>query len=46
MYHADERHDFRDKAAGYARLAAELTALLAREHDLIANAANTAALIF
>ena len=46
MYQADERRDFRDKAAGYERLAGELTALLAGEHDLIANAANAAALIF
>jgi L-methionine (R)-S-oxide reductase len=38
--------DFRDKPAGYEQLAAQLSALLAGERDLIANAANTAALIF
>jgi L-methionine (R)-S-oxide reductase len=41
-----ELHDFRDKTAGYAGLARQLTALLAGERDLIANAANTAALIY
>jgi GAF domain-containing protein len=35
-----------DKRAAYAELAASLRALLAGEHDLIANAANTAALLF
>ncbi len=39
-------HDFTDKAAGYAGLAAELESLLAGEHDLVANAANASALIF
>src|SRR5580700_9524333 len=39
-------YEFTDKAAGYRRLAADLQALLAGETDLIANAANTAALIF
>ena len=38
--------DFHDKPADYARLAQELSALLAGESDLVANAANTAALIF
>ncbi|HYL04265.1 MAG TPA: GAF domain-containing protein [Steroidobacteraceae bacterium] len=46
MSHARERYDFRDKDADYARLARELAALLAGERDLIANAANTAALLF
>src|SRR5215467_7265061 len=46
MSYPGTRYDFRDKAADYARLAAELTALLAGESDLVANAANTAALIF
>jgi GAF domain-containing protein len=46
MSHAAERHDFRDKARAYAHLAQELGALLAGERDPIANAANTAALIF
>jgi L-methionine (R)-S-oxide reductase len=38
--------DFRDKSAGYEQLAAQLRGLLAGETDPIANAANTAALIF
>lgn len=46
MSFATTRHDFTAKPAGYASLAAELEALLAGEHDLIANAANTAALIW
>jgi GAF domain-containing protein len=46
MSHAASRYDFRDKDADYARLAQELRALLAGESDLIANAANTAALLF
>src|SRR3984885_4160933 len=46
MSHAGARYDFIDKPADYARLALELAALLAGEPDLIANAANTAALIF
>ena len=35
-----------DKPAAYAQLGRELDALLAGEHDLVANAANTAALLF
>jgi L-methionine (R)-S-oxide reductase len=46
MSHAPARYEFRDKAADYARLERELAALLAGERDLIANAANTAALLF
>jgi GAF domain-containing protein len=46
MSHVTTRYEFKDKAADYARLADELSALLAGEHDLIANAANTSALIF
>ena len=46
MSYAATRFDFRDKNAGYARLAQELAALLAVERDLIANAANTSALLF
>jgi L-methionine (R)-S-oxide reductase len=46
MEHAVTRYEFRDKAADYARLAVELTALLAGERDRVANAANTAALLF
>ena len=46
MSHASNRYDFRDKAGDYAQLAGELNALLSGEHDPVANAANTAALIF
>ena len=46
MSHASGNYDFRNKPADYARLAQELAALLAGERDLIANTANTAALIF
>src|SRR4029077_4406278 len=46
MSHALTRYDFRDKPRDYARLRDELASLLADERDLIANAANTAALIF
>ena len=46
MSHAARRYDFRDKPADYAHLAQELRGLLAGESDLVANAANTAALIF
>ncbi len=46
MSHAIARYDFRDKAGDYARLAQELESLLAGERDPIANAANTAALLF
>ena len=44
-YHS-EPHDFTDKRAGYEQLATQLRGLLAGESDPIANAANTAALIF
>ena len=40
------RYDFRDKRAGYEQLATQLRGLLAGETDLIANAANTSALLF
>src|ERR1700716_3738573 len=46
MSYVGSRYDFHDKQADYARLAQELAALLAGETDLIANAANAAALIF
>jgi len=39
-------YDFRDKDSAYGQLARDLTALLGGESDLIANAANAAALIF
>jgi GAF domain-containing protein len=38
--------DFTDKAAGYRELDVQLAALLAGEHDLIANTANAAALLY
>lgn len=38
--------DFADKAAGYVELDQQLRALLAGERDLIANAANTASLLW
>jgi L-methionine (R)-S-oxide reductase len=41
-----KRYDFRNKPADYASLAEELNGLLAGEQDFIANAANTAALLF
>ncbi len=46
MYDSSTQFDFRDPDAGYSRLAAALGALLSGEHDPIANAANTAALLF
>ena len=42
----DFGHDAASKAAGYAQLDAALAALLAGEHDLTANLANTSALLF
>jgi GAF domain-containing protein len=44
-YHSEPR-DFTDKRAGYEQLATQLRGLLEGETDLIANAANTVALIF
>jgi L-methionine (R)-S-oxide reductase len=46
MSHVSTRYEFKDKPSDYARLARELASLLAGESDLIANAANTTALIF
>ena len=46
MSFSAQRYDFQDKAGDYARLDGELKALLAGEQDLVANAANTAALLF
>jgi len=46
MSYTAKRYDFHDKPADYARLCEELAALLAGENDLIANAANTCALLF
>jgi L-methionine (R)-S-oxide reductase len=46
MSHATQNYDFSDPDAAYRELARDLGALLAGEHDLIANAANTAALLY
>jgi L-methionine (R)-S-oxide reductase len=46
MDFTSKRYDFRNKDADYASLAEELNSLLAGEQDFIANAANTAALLF
>jgi L-methionine (R)-S-oxide reductase len=46
MTYSSRACDFSDKRAGYEQLALLLQGLLAGETDLIANAANTAALVF
>ena len=46
MTYSGKPYDFSDKRAGYEQLAAQLHGLLEGETDVIANAANTAALIF
>ena len=46
MSQPTQNYDFSTPEAAYAELARDLTALLIGEHDLIANAANTAALIY
>jgi GAF domain-containing protein len=46
MSHATRGYDFSDSEAAWRELARDLGALLAGEHDLVANAANTAALLF
>ena len=46
MSFATANYDFADKPRAYAELVRDLAALLAGEHDLIANSANTAALLF
>lgn len=46
MSHESRHYDFTDAAAAYRELARDLEALLSGERDLIANAANTAALIY
>src|SRR6187402_1138368 len=46
MSHVARHYDFSVASTAYAQLARDLTALLAGEHDLIANAANTAALVY
>jgi L-methionine (R)-S-oxide reductase len=46
MSHATKSFDFSDADTAYRDLARDLSALLAGERDLIANAANTAALLY
>jgi L-methionine (R)-S-oxide reductase len=46
MSHATQAHDFSDPDVAYRELARDLAALLTGERDQIANAANTAALIY
>jgi len=46
MSHTSQRYEFQNKAGDYALLAGELAGLLTGESDLIANAANTSALLF
>jgi L-methionine (R)-S-oxide reductase len=46
MSHATSHYDFSDRTSAYRELARDLTAVLAGEHDLVANAANTSALIY
>jgi L-methionine (R)-S-oxide reductase len=46
MSHVSQNYDFSKPEAAHAELARDLTALLSGERDLIANAANTAALIY
>ena len=46
MSHATPTYDFSDSDAAWDGLARDLAALLAGERDLIANAANTAALLY
>jgi L-methionine (R)-S-oxide reductase len=46
MSHATQKFDFTNPDAAYDELARDLAALLSGERDFIANAANTAALIY
>ena len=46
MSHVSRHYDFTVADTAYAELARDLSALLAGERDLIANAANTSALIY
>ena len=46
MSHVSQAYDFSDPEVAYAELARDLRALLAGERDLVANAANTSALIW
>jgi len=46
MSHTSQSYDFSDADAAYGELARDLRALLDGERDLVANAANTAALLY
>ena len=46
MSHVSQSYDFSNPEDAYAELARDLRALLQGERDLVANAANTAALIY
>jgi GAF domain-containing protein len=46
MSHVSRHYDFSAAESAYAELARDLRALLCGERDLIANAANTAALVY
>jgi L-methionine (R)-S-oxide reductase len=46
MSHQTQTYDFNDPDTAYAELARDLSALLSGEKDLVANAANTSALIY
>ena len=46
MSHDTQSYDFSNPDTAYQELARDLTALLSGERDLIANAANTAALLY
>ena len=46
MSFTGKRYDFRDQVGDYAHLAEGLAGLLKGEKDFVANAANTAALVF
>src|SRR5687767_11017092 len=46
MSHVSQSYDFSNSDGAYAELARDLRALLEGERDLIANAANTAALVY
>src|SRR5689334_11475543 len=46
MSHATQSYDFSDPDVAYAELARDLGSLLSGERDFVANAANTAALIY
>jgi len=46
MSHVSQNYDFSDPGSAYTELARDLRALLQGERDLVANAANTSALIW